>query len=184
MLSPKSIFFLLKETFKGFSAHKVPKLSAALAYYTIFSMAPLLVVVISFCGLFLGREAVQGKIYGVLKNFIGSDTALQMQEIIKNAAISSSGNIAAIVGGITLLIGATTVFAEIQDSINSIWGLKPKPKNGLLKMLANRLLSFSVIVSLGFLLLVSLAVTGVVEGLSSRLKTYFPDVTVYVFYII
>jgi membrane protein len=88
------------------------------------------------------------------------------------------------VGGITLLIGATTVFAEIQDSINTIWGLKPKPKKGWLKLIQNRFLSFSVIASLGFLLLVSLGVTALIEGLSERLRANFPEVTVVVFYII
>ncbi|MFT3910868.1 MAG: YihY/virulence factor BrkB family protein [Ferruginibacter sp.] len=175
---------LFKDTFKGFSEDRIPKLSGALAYYTVFSMAPLLVVIISFCGLFLGREAVQGKIYGQLSTFIGPDSASQMQEIIKNAAIQSTGNIAAVIGIITLLIGATSVFAEIQDSINSIWGVKPKPKRGWLKMLQNRFLSFSVIVGLGFLLLVSLAITGLIEGLNHKLQASFPQVTIVVFYII
>jgi len=92
--------------------------------------------------------------------------------------------VAAIIGGITLLIGATTVFAEIQDSINGIWGLKPKPKKGWLKMLQNRFLSFSVIVSLGFILLVSLGISSIIDGFSDRLKDRFPDVTVVIFYII
>ena len=90
----------------------------------------------------------------------------------------------AIIGVITLLIGATTVFGDIQDSINRIWGLKPKPKRGWLKMLQNRFLSFSVIISLGFLLLVSLGISAIIEGLSNRLKAAYPDVTVVVFYII
>jgi membrane protein len=109
-----------------------------------------------------------------------------MQEIIKNASISDQGTVAAIIGVITLLIGATTVFAEIQDSINSIWGLKPKPskkKGGIWLLLKSRLLSFGIIVSLGFLLLVSLGVTAVIEGLGGRLKQVFPDVGVVVLYI-
>lgn len=92
--------------------------------------------------------------------------------------------LAAIIGGISLLIGATSVFAEIQDSINVIWGLKPKPKREWLKMLQNRVLSFSLIISLGFLLLVSLGISALIVGLSNSLKAYFPDVTVVVFYII
>lgn len=175
---------MLKDTFIGFSDDKITKLSGALAYFTVFSMGPLLVVIISLCGLFLGREAVEGKIYTVLQGFVGQDTAAALQEIIRNAAVSDKGVLAAVIGIITLLIGATTVFAEIQDSINSIWGIKPKPKRGWLKMLQNRFLSFSVIVSLGFLLLVSLAISGVVEGLSAGLQARFPDVAVVVFYII
>jgi membrane protein len=180
----KGFIEVLKNTFSGFSDDKVTKLSGSLAYYTIFSMGPLLVVIISLCGLFLGREAVEGKIYTTLTGFVGSDTAAQLQEIIKNASLAGKSKLAAIIGAITLVVGATTVFAEIQDSINTIWGLKPKPKRGWLKMLQNRFLSFSVIISLGFLLLVSLGVTAIIDGFSYRLKAHFPDVTVVVFYII
>ena len=175
---------MLKDTFNGFSDDKITKLSASLAYYTIFSMGPLLVVIISLCSVFLEREAVEGKIYAVLQDFVGKDTAAQLQEIIKNASVGNTGTIAAIIGIVTLLIGATTVFAEIQDSINGIWGLKAKPKRGWVKFLQNRFLSFSIIVSLGFLLLVSLAITGIIEGLSTRLQDRFPDVAVVVFYIV
>jgi len=178
------IWETLKDTFKGFSDHKVMKLSGALAYYTVFSMGPLLIVIISLCGLFLGREAVEGKVYSVLVGFVGTDTAASLQDIIKNAAVGDQSFVAVVIGGIVLLIGATTMFAEIQDSINTIWGLKPRPKRGWLKYLQNRFLSFSVIVSLGFLLLVSLAVTALVEILSDKLQQSFPEVTVVVFYIV
>ena len=180
----KGFIEIFKNAFTGFGDDKVTKLSGSLAYYTVFSMGPLLIVIISLCGLFLGKEAVEGKIYGQLAGFVGSDTAAQLQEIIKNASLAGKSKVAAIIGGITLLIGATTIFAEIQDSINSIWGLKPKPKRGWLKMLQNRFLSFSVIISLGFLLLVSLGVTSLIDGFSNRLKMHFPDVTVVLFYII
>ncbi|MCH5718935.1 YihY/virulence factor BrkB family protein [Niabella hibiscisoli] len=183
-LTLKGIWKVIKETFKGFSEHKVTKLSGSLAYYTVFSMGPLLVMIISLCGLFLKKEAVEGEVFSVLKGFVGADTAAQLQEIIKNASLAGKSKIAAIVGGVTLLLGATTVFGEIQDSINSIWGLKAKPKRGWLKMLQNRFLSFSVIVSLGFLLLVSLTLSGIIEGISNALQARYPDVTVVVFYII
>ena len=180
----KGFIEIFKNAFTGFGDDKVTKLSGSLAYYTVFSMGPLLIVIISLCGMFLGREAVEGKIYGQLAGFVGADTAAQLQEIIKNASLAGKSKVAAIIGGITLLVGATTIFAEIQDSINSIWGLKPKPKRGWLKMIQNRFLSFSVIVSLGFLLLVSLGVTSLIDGFSDRLKAYFPDVTIVLFYVI
>ena len=183
-ISIKGLWHVLKESFNGFSTDKITKLSASLAYYTVFSMGPLLIMIISLCGLFLGREAVEGKVYGQLQSFVGHDTAAQLQEIIKNASLNGKSKIAAVIGGVTLLIGATTVFAEIQDSINTIWGLKPKPKKGWLKILRNRFLSFSIIVSLGFLLLVSLAITSLIDGLGNQLKAAFPDVTVVVFYIL
>lgn len=183
-ISVKNVWGILKQSFKGFSEDKVTKLSASLAYYTVFSLAPLLVVLISLTSLFFGREAIEGTIYTELKGFIGADPAATIQEIVKNASLSGKGGTAFIIGIVTLLIGATTVFGEIQDSINSIWGLKAKPKAGIWKLIKDRLLSFGIIGSLGFLLLVSLAVTGVVEGLNQRLQRIFPDVTVVLFYII
>lgn len=176
----KDIWKLLKDSFAGFSDDKVTKLSASLAYYTVFSMGPLLILIISICGIFLGREAIEGEVYQQLEGFMGPDTAKSLQDIIKNAAISGGSTIAIIIGAVTLLVGATTVFAEIQDSINTIWGLKPKPKLGLIKMLLNRFLSFSVIVSLVFVLLVSLGVTWLIEGLSDRLFRNFEDTSVIV----
>ena len=180
----KGTMGLLKESFKGFSENKVPKLSASLAYYTVFSLGPLLIVIIFLCSFFLGREAIEGTIYSQMQGFVGEDAAKQIQDIIKNASVSGKGPMAATIGIITLIIGATTVFGEIQDSINSIWGIKPKPKQGWLQLIKNRLLSFGIIGSLGFLLLVSLGATALVESLSNKLKDVFPDVTVVIFYII
>jgi membrane protein len=180
----KKIWKVLKDSFSSFSDDKVTKLSASLAYYTVFSMGPLLILIISLCGIFLGREAMEGQVYGQLEGFMGKDTAAQLQGIIKNAAISGKGPVALVIGAVTLLIGSTTVFGEIQDSINGIWGVKPKPKRGWLKMLQNRFLSFSVIVSLGFILLVSLAVTSVVDGLNDVLARRFSEVSVIFFYIV
>lgn len=180
----KGLWSVLKETFKGFGEDKVPKLSGSLAYYTVFSMGPLLIVIIYLCSIFLKREAVEGTIYNQIQGFVGSDTASQIQEIIRNASLQGKKTVAAIIGIVTLLIGATTVFAEIQDSINGIWRLKAKPNKGLWLLVKTRLLSFSLIISLGFLLLVSLSVTTLIEGLNNKLRSIFPDVTIVVFYII
>jgi len=184
MKKVKKVWKILVNSFKNFGDDKIAKYSASLAYTTIFSMGPLLIVLIFLCGIFFGQDATEGKVYGQLQQFVGKDAASQLQTIIQNASLSGKGTIAAIIGVVTLLIGSTAVFAEIQDSINSSWGLKAKPKKGLWKILRNRFLSFSLVVSLGFLLLVSLAVTTVVEGLSGRLKASLPDVTVIVFYIL
>ena len=183
-LTLKGFWFIIKDAIKGLSDHKLIKLSGSLAYSTIFAMGPLLVLIISLCGIFLGAESAQGKVYGVLQDFVGQDTAAQLQEIIKNASLSGKSSTAAIIGGIVLLIAATSVFAEIQDSINDIWGLKAKPKKSWLKFLKDRFLSFSVIITLGFLLLVSLTITGLIEALSHHLQARFPDVAVTIFYII
>ena len=183
-LPSAGVWSVLKATFGGFLDDKITKLSASLAYYTVFSMGPLLVLIISLCDLFFKKEAIEGKIYAVLQDFVGQNTATQLQEIIKNASITGQSFTAAIIGIILLVLGATSVFAEIQDSINDIWGLKAKPKRGWVKMIQNRFLSFSVIISLGFLLLVSLAITGIIEGISHRLQAKFPQVTVIIFYIL
>lgn len=180
----KLVWTALKDSFTGFSNDKVTKLSASLAYYTVFSLAPLLIVIISVCSIFLGREAIEGTIQAQMQSFIGSDAAKQVEDMIKNASISGKGTLATIIGVVTLLIGATTVFGEIQDSVNSIWGLKPRPKVGFMKLVKTRLLSFGMIGTLGFLLLVSLAVTTVVESIGERIQNVFPDVAVIVFYII
>ncbi|MEO6316709.1 MAG: YihY/virulence factor BrkB family protein [Chitinophagaceae bacterium] len=178
------IWTVLKNSFKGFVNDKVPKLSASLSYYMIFSMGPLLLVIITMCSIFLGREAIEGGIYRQLENFTGADTALQLQQIIKNASLSGKTIVATIIGAITLLIGATTVFGEMQDSINMIWGVKAKPKKNWLKFFQDRIISFSVIISLSFLLLVSLGISALIEGFGNFLQQRFPDVTVVVFYII
>ncbi|PWS26892.1 ribonuclease BN [Pedobacter yonginense] len=180
----KGIWGILKASFTGFGDHKVTKLSGSLAYYTVFSMAPLLVVIISLCAIFLGREAAEGQIYSQLDGFLGKESALQLQQIIKNASLNGKGTVAFTIGLITLLVGATTIFGDIQDSINTIWGLKPKPKRGWLKMLQNRFLSFSVIISLGFVLLVSLGVTTILDTFSKSLQMRYADVSVIVFYVL
>jgi len=182
-LTLKGTWQLIKEAGNSFWDDRVLKLSASLAYYTVFSLAPMLIVIIFLCGLVWGRDAIEGTIYGQIKGFVGPDAAFQLQEMIKNAFTSNKSNITAIVGFATLLVGTTSVFAEIQDSINMIWGLKPKPKKGWLKILLNRLLSFSLVVSLGFLMLVTLVINGLLEALSNRLFIIFPDITVIVVYI-
>ena len=180
----KGIWSVLKAAFTGFGDHKVTKLSGSLAYYTVFSMAPLLVVVISLCGIFLGREIAEGQVYAQLEGFLGRESATSLQALIKNAYLDGKSTVALIIGIITLLIGSTTIFGDIQDSINTIWGIKPKPKRGWVKLLQNRFLSFSVIISLGFVLLVSLAVTSLLDAFSGRLQARFADVSYYVFYVI
>src|SRR5215213_8852711 len=126
----KLVWKSLKDSFKGFSEDKIAKLSASLAYYTVFSLGPMLIVIIFLCSIFLGRDAIEGSIYTQMQGFVGDDAAKQIQDIIKNASITGKGTVAATIGIITLLIGATGVFGEIQDSINDIWALKPKPKQG------------------------------------------------------
>jgi len=175
---------ILHKSFSDFIDNKVFKLSAALAYYTIFSLPAMLIIIISVSDIFYRREAVEGSLYGQISNFVGHDAAVQIQDTIRAVALSQDSRWVAIFGIITLIIGATSVFSEIQDSINHIWKLKAKPRKrwGILKFLFNRLLSFSIVVSLGFLLLVSLIVNSLMDILINHLTNTFPQVTVYLAY--
>ena len=180
----KDTWSILKDTAIGFSDDKGLKLSASLSYYTAFSMAPLLLLVISLAGAFFGEEAIEGKVFGEINGLIGNEAALTVQEIIRNLRLSGKTTMSLAIGAITLIIGATTVFAEIQDSVNMIWRVKPKPKKGWLKILQDRLLSGSIIIGLGFLLIVTLMVNGVVAFLNDMLARSFPDVALIIFTVV
>ena len=175
---------ILKAAFNGFINDLALKYSASLAYYTIFSLGPLLLLLISLAGIFLTKDAAQGRIFHEINTLMGKDAAKQVQDMIHHLEMSGRSTISVIIGVITLIIGATTVFAEIQESINIIWQVKPKPKKGWVKLIKNRLLSGSMIVALGFLLLVSFMVNGVLLVVSDHLKTFLPDVTVVFFNIL
>lgn len=174
MVTFQNIKTLLKDSFKGFSEDKVPKLGGSLAYFTIFSIGPMLLVVIFLAGLFLGKQAVEGNLYEQIHEVIGPSAARQIQQLIKSTSESHGGGIAAIIGIVVVLIGATGVFTEMQDSINTIWHLKMKPNQGWHTMLKSRILSFGVIAAMGFLLLVSLAATALLEGLGEKLADVLP----------
>jgi membrane protein len=180
----KDYLNLLKEAGNDFMDDQGLKLSAALSYYTIFSLAPMLLIIITLLSLFFGEDAIRGEIFDQIRGLVGNQAATQLQEILKNAQLSNKSGVAATIGAITLLIGATGVFAEIQSSINYIWSIKVKPKKGWLRYLRTRLVSFSLIVVLGFLLLVALGVNTMVNLLSDNLAVYFSEISVYVFYIL
>lgn len=175
------IINIVKDSFKSFLSDRVLKLSASLSYYTIFSLAPLLLLLISLTGVFFGKEAIQGQIFGEINGLIGNEAAKQIQDIIKNMELSGKTNSALLIGIVTLLIGATSIFGEIQDSINMIWRVKAKPKKSWIKFVKDRLLSSSLIIALSFLLIVSLIVNGLLTALSEWLKDYFPDITLFLF---
>lgn len=174
----KDFWKILVGTFNGFMDDRCLKLCAALSYYTLFSIAPLLLMLIYVAVNVFKQDAFQGRVFEKLNGFIGNEAALQVQHIIQNAAIKGDSPWVITLGLITLFIGATGVFLEIQDSINMIWRVKAKPQKGWLKMLTNRLLSFSMIGTMGFLLMVSLVINQVVVAISDRLMLYFKDITV------
>lgn len=174
----KNIFGIIKDSFIGFRQDKVLKLSASLAYYTVFALPALALVLISVTGIFYGEDAASGVIFSQLDGLIGKNAALQIQEAVKNRHLSGTSFIGTIIGGAMLLLSASGIFGEIQDSINLIWGLRAKPKRGILKMLLNRILSFSLVLSLGFAMLVSLVINGLLAALKARLQVEFPQLNV------
>jgi membrane protein len=148
------------------------KLSASLSYYTLFSMAPMLIIVIAIGSIFLGKEAAEGHLYVQFEALIGKMGALQLQEMIKNVRISGDTPWMTAIGITTFIIGATGVFIEIQDSINSIWSIKAKPRRGWVRFLFARIVSFSMVVGIGFLLMVSLVMSAALSMLDGWLEVY------------
>lgn len=163
---------LLLDTFNKFLDDNAIKLGASLSYYTLFSLPPLLIIVISLGGIFFGEDAIRGQLVHQIEDIVGESSALFIQNTLSNIQISQKGNIAAIIGIGVLVFSASTVFAEIQSSINYIWGLRAKPNKGVIKFIMNRLVSFSMIASLGFILMVSLMLNSVLKVLSNRLLTF------------
>ncbi|MFT3825399.1 MAG: YihY/virulence factor BrkB family protein [Chitinophagaceae bacterium] len=183
MKKVKSFFSILKEAVVAFLDDRGLKLSASLSYYTVFAIGPLMLIIISLAGIFLGQDAVEGKLYWQLRGLLGNDAAVQIQNIIKNTNQQHNSFAGTIVGVVMLFIGASGVFTEMQDSLNFIWSVKSKPQKGWIKFLMNRLLSFSLVLGLGFILLVSLMVNTLMDILSDRLVALFHNTTtVYFFY--
>ena len=168
---------VLVATFKGFGSDNGLKLSASLAYYTVFSIAPLLIIIISVAGLVFGQDAATDRLYPQIAHYVGSGPALQIQDILKHLALSGKSGVAVIIGVITLLLGASSIFIEIQDSLNTIWRVKAKPKRGWVQLLKNRFVSFSLIISLGFLLLATLAINLILDALKDKIQHFIPVVT-------
>ncbi|MGJ1194782.1 YihY/virulence factor BrkB family protein [Sphingobacterium spiritivorum] len=175
----KDFFSIIKTSAMGFINEDCLKYSASLAYYTIFSIGPILVLIISLAGVFFGQDAIEGKVFTEMKGLVGPSAARQIQEVIMNLKLSGKSNLALVVSIIILLIGATSVFGDIQNSINRIWHVRAKPKKGWVKVIKDRLLSSSLVISLGFLLMVTLVVNGVILAFTDRLQRYFPDITVH-----
>lgn len=178
----KSFGQLVASAGKLFVRDDAIKLSASLSYYTVFALGPVLLLIISIAGIFYGEAALQGKLFGQIKGLLGNSAAYQLQSILANIQRADKSVTGAIVGFIVLVIGATGVFTEIQSSINYIWSIRAKPEKGWLKLLKNRLLSFSLVVSISFILLVSLVVNATLDVLSERLTNIFPGITFVVFY--
>ena len=162
-MNPKEILPILKETASEWMEDQAQSLGAALAYYTVFSLAPLLLIAIAIAGFFFGREAAQGQIFDQLRGLLGEASGKAMQDMVQNANTKpATGVMAAFIGAVTLLFGASGVFGQLQASLNAIWGVQPKPGRGVLGIIQDRILSFGFILVVGFLLLVSLLFTAAI----------------------
>ena len=157
---------------REWSDQRAASKGAALAFYTLFSMAPVLILVIAIAGAFFGKEAAQGAIFSQLKGLVGPGGAEAIQLLLAGAHNAKTGLIATIVASVVLLIGATTAFAELKDSLDEIWHVPKSPQSGILGMIRTRLLSFGLIFALAFLLLVSLVVSA---GLA-MFERYWADI--------
>jgi membrane protein len=164
-----------KETVVRWTEDKASALAAALAYYSLFSLAPLVLIAVAVAGLVFGQQAAEGELYTQLAGLIGDASAKALQGIVANMHQQKSGGVVAtIVGLATLFFGATGVFAQLQDSMNTIWKAKPPSTNGIVEFLRVRLLSFSMVLGIGFLLLVSLVLSAVLAAVGEYLGSFVP----------
>jgi membrane protein len=166
-MKPKDIFPLLKQTFNEWLDDKAMRMGAALSYYTIFSIAPLLIIVMAIAGAVFGTEAAQNRIAGEISETVGPDSARAIQDMVKHASDTGTGTLATVIGIIVLVLGATGVFGELQDSLNTVWKVAPKPGRGLWGIVHDRFLSFTMVLGIGFLLLVSLVASAALSALSA-----------------
>lgn len=151
---------------------RAPRMGAALAYYTIFSLAPLLIIAIALAGLFFGEQAARGQVAHQIQSLVGRDGAIAIEEMLKAAQVPSSSITATITGFLIFLFGAMAVFGELQDALNTIWKVPPKPSYGWLDFVRERLLSFSMILVVAFLLLVLLVVSAVLSSVIGWFETW------------
>lgn len=169
-----SLWSVVKETAKDWSDDDAPTLAAALAYYSLLSLAPLLVISIGIAGWFLGSEAARGGVTSQLSGIVGGDAAQGIQAVVASAQEPKQGVIGTVVGVVTLLVGASGVFGQLQTSLNAIWEVKPKPDRGLLGQVKDRFFSFTMVLGVAFLLLVSLILSSMLSSFGSVLSDNLP----------
>jgi len=174
----KAFFALLKQTVAEYNEDKVSRLAAALAYYTVFSLAPILIIAIAIAGLVFGQEAAQGEIVGQIQGLVGRDGAEIIQTAIENASRPKSGIFATVINIALLLFGASGVFAQLQDALNTVWEVAPKPERGLKNVIQQRFLSFAMVLVIAFLLLTSLVLSAALAALGNYMGGLLPGVDV------
>ncbi|MCK9282353.1 MAG: YihY/virulence factor BrkB family protein [Melioribacteraceae bacterium] len=177
----KNVWSFIREVVDKFIDDKAPKLGASLSFYTIFSLAPLLLIVIAIAGLAFGDQAARGELFFQIQGLMGKDGAEIVQTAIKNSNQESSGILALIISFVTLVISATVVFIELQESLNMVWKVRASSERSIIKGLVfDRIQSFALIITTGFLLLVSLVVSAVLSYISNRINENFITIPVFV----
>jgi membrane protein len=171
-MSPKAIFELVRDTFKDWSEDKAARLGASLAYYTIFSIGPLLVIVIAIASIFFKDASDQ--VARTISEILGKEGGDVIKTTIENANKGGGNIIATGIGIVTLLFGAAGVFGQLKDALNTIWEVAPKPGAGIIGMIKDRFLSFTMVLGTGFLLMVSLVVSAALSALSGVLSDLIP----------
>lgn len=173
-LSFKPLLFLLRDTASAWNNDHASRLAAALSYYTIFSIAPLLIIAIAISALVFGQEAASNEIFEQIRGLVGDKGAQAIQAMVEGANKQDSGILATVVGLAALLIGASGAFSQLQDSLNTIWNVKAKPGFGIKGMIWTRFLSFSMVLVIAFILLVSLVITAAMAALGHYLGALLP----------
>jgi membrane protein len=166
-------WLLARDTLKSWMDDYAPSMGAAIAYYTVFSLAPLLLIVTSIAGVVFGPEAARGEIVAQLSGLMGPQAAEMIENLILSVADSEKGWLATSIGLLLMLIGATTVFGELQSALDRIWDAPPREGSGLINLLRTRLLSFGLILAVGFLLLVSLVLSAALAALGRWWAPFF-----------
>lgn len=174
-LSVKSFFTLLKKSFSSFFEREPFNNSIIVAYYTIFSLPGLLVIVINLAGYFFGKEAVTNQISTQIGSLVGTNAGHDIQNIVLKASETKGTVLSTILSVVTLLFGATGVFYQVQQILNKIWEVKPKPKQKIMKLVRDRLFSFGLIIIVGFLLLVSLVLSAALSAFSNWFSAHITD---------
>jgi membrane protein len=168
------VWQVLREAFAEFNRENVARLGAGLAYYTLFALAPLLVVAIGVAGMAFGAEAARGEVVRQIDGLLGRDGALAIQGMLASVSQPGRSVPATIIGLITLFLGATSAFAALQGALNEVWNVKEKPRGPVIGFLRGRLLSFGLVLGIGFLLLVSLALSAVLAALGDLMSSRLP----------
>jgi membrane protein len=177
-VTARELWYILKCALEGWWNDNVPRLGASLAYYTLFAMAPILIISIAIAGFFFGPEAVRGEVVTQIRGLVGDTGAAAVQAMLENASTRGDGTVATVVGLVTFFIGSTGAFLELQTALNAIWRVKAKPNAGIREMLFQRLLSFGLVVGVGFVLLVSLVISAALSALDRYVGHAFPALAV------